>query len=326
MKDPAQKGFGVIALAAYKPDWELFRRQLQSIRDQSHHNFTCLISADGGHDEIRAFVDETLKGDTRFEVIGFQERLGFYGNFERVLEHVPADAEWIALSDQDDYWYPDKLETLLPCLSKYSLASGQARVVTSKGTVLAESTKRCNVPSSHLLLDNQITGGLSVFRRELLDSVLPFPRLSNPSENHDHWIGLCAAIANGAYIADKIVQDYIQHGGNVLGEPGRRFNLSQSIDNLRRMGLKYEGAGNLAALLRVTMNIKFGWSRCMVLELRNRFPHHMETLEPLLEIVAPGRYWFRKLAVLGSAVTSKHVSLPSAMTFAAGAALAPVLH
>jgi glycosyltransferase involved in cell wall biosynthesis len=323
--DQVHKGFGVVALAAYKPDWNLFRRQLQSIQDQSHSNFLCLISADGGGDEIKAFVAETLLDDTRFQVIGFDERLGFYGNFERVLEHVPEDAGWIALSDQDDYWYPNKLETLLPCLSQYSLASGQARVVTETGIVLAESTKRCNVPPSHLLLDNQITGSLSVFRKELLDTVLPFPRLSNPSENHDHWIGLCAAVAEGAYIADVIVQDYVQHGGNVLGEPDRRFKLSRSIDNFRRMGRKYEGGSGLSSLLRVMTNIKFGWSRSMVLELRGRAPHNVQALKPLLQVVAPRKYWFKKLAVLLSAVSSRHVSLPSAMTFAAGAAVASVL-
>ncbi|TQJ33075.1 glycosyltransferase [Arthrobacter sp. SLBN-122] len=321
MNDSVQSGFGVIALAAYRPDWTLFRRQLQSIRDQSHHDFSCLISADGGHDEITAFVEKTLKGDTRFKVIGFGERLGFYGNFERVLEHVPADANWVALSDQDDYWYPDKLETLLPYLKQYSLATGQARVVTETGTVLAESTNRQNVPPTHLLLDNQITGGLSVFRRDLLSTILPFPRLSNPSENHDHWIGLCAAVADGAYVVDNIVQDYVQHGGNVLGEPDRTFILGRSMDNLRNMGRRYEGGANSSALLRVMMNMKYGWSRCMVLELQERSPHLSPALQPLLEVVAPGKYWAKKLALLWSAVASKHVSLPSAATFAAGAVL-----
>lgn len=316
----------MIALAAYRPDWDLFRRQLQSIRDQSHHNFSCLISADGGQDEIECFVNKTLAGDTRFQVIGFDDRLGFYQNFERALDHVPAGAKWVALSDQDDYWYPTKLERLLPYLSQYSLATGQARVVTTTGTVLAESTNRRNVPPTHLLLDNQITGGLSVFRRELLDTVLPFPRLSNPSENHDHWIGLCAAVADGTYVADEIVQDYVQHGGNVLGEPDRRFSPGRSVRNLRKMGRKYEGGANISALLRVVMNMKYGWSRSMVLELQERLPQRSHAVAPLLEVVEPRKYWLKKLRILGPAVSSRHVSLPSAVTFAAGAALASVLH
>ena len=325
MQSDIRRGFGVIALAAYQPDWNLFRRQLHSIRDQSHDDFECYISADGGQDDIAKFVDKTVEGDKRFRVIGFDDRLGFYGNFERVLKHVPAEAEWIALSDQDDYWYPQKLECLLPYLAQYSLATGQARVVTETGIVLAESTNRSNVPPTHLLLDNQITGGLSVFRGELLDTVLPFPRLSNPSENHDHWIGLCAAVADGAYIAEEIVQDYIQHGGNVLGEPGRKFNLNHSINNLRRMGRKYEGGGDLSSLLRVIMNMKYGWSRTMVLELQERGSHHGHALEPLLEVVVPRKRWGKKIAILWSAVASRHVSLPSALTFAAGAVLGSVL-
>lgn len=325
MNDFDPGAFGVIALAAYKPDWDLFRRQLQSIRDQSHVNFSCLISADGGRHEIQAFVDDILEGDTRFQVIGFEDRLGFYRNFERALEHVPAEATWVALSDQDDYWYQDKLETLLPYLKQYSLVTGQARVVTDTGIVLSESTDRRNVPLTHLLLDNQITGGLSVFRRELLDTILPFPRFSNPSQNHDHWIGLCTAAADGAYVSGRNVQDYVQHGGNVLGEPDRRFSPSRSMDNLRQMGRKYEGGAGIAALLRVMINMKYGWSRSMVLELQNRSPQYRQALKPLLEVVAPRKYWFKKLRVLWTAVLSGDVSLPSALTFAAGAALAAIL-
>lgn len=325
MNESVQRDFGVIALAAYKPDWDLFRRQLQSLRDQSHAHFSCLISADGGRREIQAFVDDALDGDARFQVIGFDDRVGFYRNFERALEHVPAEASWVALSDQDDYWYQDKLETLLPYLNRYSLVTGQARVVTDKGIVLSESTDRRNVPLTHLLLDNQITGSLSVFRRELLDTILPFPRFSNPSENHDHWIGLCTAAADGAYVSGRRVQDYVQHGGNVLGEPDRRFSPRRSMDNLRQMGRKYEGGASLSALLRVMINMKYGWSRSMVLELQNRSPRYPQTLKPLLEVVAPRKYWFKKLRILWSAVSNGDVSVPSALTFAAGAALAAVL-
>ena len=47
-----------------------------------------------------------------------EAKLGFYGNFERALSLVPANAELIALADQDDEWYPEKLEVLATRLER----------------------------------------------------------------------------------------------------------------------------------------------------------------------------------------------------------------
>ena len=127
------QGHGVVVLAAYRPDPELFAIQLRSIRDQTRRDFRCLIGADGGQEDVRALVAEIVGDDPRFEVIGWDDNLGFYLNFERLLLAVPDDASWVALSDQDDRWYPDKLERLVPLLDESTLATGQARVVAWPG-------------------------------------------------------------------------------------------------------------------------------------------------------------------------------------------------
>jgi hypothetical protein len=67
-----------------------------------------------------------------------------------------------------------------------------------------------------LVLSNTITGAASLFRHELLNSVLPFPqRVGNLF--HDHWIA-CIALAQGkiAYV-DRPLYEYTQHSDNVIG-------------------------------------------------------------------------------------------------------------
>ncbi len=130
MTAPTWRSPGVVVLAAYRPQPELFRIQLESIRAQTRTDWRCLVGADGGQEEIRRLVAEAVGDDPRFEVVGWDENLGFYLNFERLLATVPEDAGWVALSDQDDRWYPDKLERILPLLEHDSLAVGQARVIT----------------------------------------------------------------------------------------------------------------------------------------------------------------------------------------------------
>lgn len=316
--DPSS--FGVVALAAYQPDWELFRTQLRSIQDQTHNNFRCLISADGGFVQIRQFVERELGGDERFQVIGFEQRLGFYGNFERVLEHVPPEAAWVALSDQDDCWYPSKLEVLLPHLNDVSLVAGQARVIRLPGDeVVSESTQRKNVELDALLAQNQVTGSLCAFRRNLLDLALPFPRLNTVSQVHDHWLAVCAKATDGALVVEDVVQDYIQHGGNVLGEVAGRKSIIKSFEHVAALSRKFQGSSSPLAMLRTANDLSFGWRRVMADALRERVAPGAPELESAVSVFGTGHNWLPTSRALVSGLRSGDVALPCFVEFVAGA-------
>jgi glycosyltransferase involved in cell wall biosynthesis len=269
-------GFGTVAMAAYNPDPELFARQLRSIQDQSHRDFECLISADGRTERVKALVDEAVAGDERFRVIGFDERVGFYGNFERVVAAAHPESTWIALSDQDDYWFPNKLETLLPHLATHSLVSGQARVVEyPSGRVISADTRRLDLAVPYFTLTNQFTGGICVLRRDVLAIALPFPRMSTPSEVHDHWLAVCASAQSGTLVTDDIVQDYVQHGGNAIGEmlsDGSKIDPGSSWATVRSISDRYEGGHGPLAVARSVFKVSVGWRQLMVETLARRVP------------------------------------------------------
>lgn len=266
--------FGAVALAAYQPNEPMFARQLKSIQAQTHKDFVCLISVDGEYQAVEAMVRRACGDDPRFHVLGYENRLGFHHNFERALEAVPEAARWVALSDQDDYWYPGKLEALLPHLDNSALVTGQARVVTpevsaadqnpAKGTL----TERRNVAAADLIANNQVTGSLCVFRRELLEVALPFPSLATPSQYHDHWIGLCALAFGGISIQAVVLQDYIQHSGNVVGES--RQSLPTSIRNTLRFVKRYEGSTSPRSICSIIYKTGLGWRTLMARTLLER--------------------------------------------------------
>lgn len=311
--------FGVVALAAYQPDWELFRTQLRSIQDQSHADFLCLISADGGLAKVRDFVADELGGDDRFRVIGFEERLGFYGNFERVLQHVPPEARWVALSDQDDSWYASKLETMLPYLDDVSLVAAQARVVRlPANVVVTESTQRKNVALDALVAQNQVTGSLSVFRRELLDLAMPFPRLNTVTQVHDHWLAVCAKATGGVLVIDDVVQDYVQHGGNVLGEAGGRKSIVKSYQHVAALSRKFQGSSTPLAMLRTANDLSFGWRRAMADALKNRLAPGTPGLDGGVAAFESGHGWAQTFRVLVSGLRSGDIALSCFAEFVAG--------
>lgn len=320
MKNPTPRSgkFGAIVLAAYKPDPTLFERQLRSIQDQTHSNFVCQITADGGEEEVRGTVEKIVGRDERFVVLGFEERLGFYGNFERGLKHVPETAEWVALSDQDDYWHTTKLEIMLPYLHDNVLVAAQARVVDDTGRLIEDSTARRTTSFLHLLVQNQVTGGIAIFRRTLLDKALPFPQLHTMTQVHDHWLAVCAASSGSIKILDTVVQDYVQHGGNVIGEAVRGFHPLRSYNRAKSLARSYEGDDSPAAIGQLIAKMTYGWRRVMTDALTERFSFENCHVREARATFGPRHRWSPtiKLLLVGAAIGD--VSLPFLLTFLAG--------
>lgn len=223
-----------VCLATYDPPLELLRRQIQSIIAQSYRNWVCVISDDASRPELLAEIRRLTQSDPRFVFCPASHHLGFYHNFERCLALAPAAAEFIALADQDDYWQPDKLRTLLEHAdAATTLVYSDMRVVDAAGAVLADTywtTRRNNYTSlTSLLLANTVTGAASLFPRCMLDYALPFPpQIGNLY--HDHWLA-CAALARGEIkYVPRALYDYTQHAGNVLGHQATmRLDLPRLI-------------------------------------------------------------------------------------------------
>jgi glycosyltransferase involved in cell wall biosynthesis len=209
-----------ICMATFEPDPQLLERQIGSIRDQTHGNWICMVSDDGSSAERLGHLREVTAGDQRFTISVGEERLGFYANFERALGMVPAEARFVALADQDDRWYPEKLAALLTAIGAAQLVYSDMRIVDEAGAVVSETFwrgRRNNFTDlASLLLANTVTGAASLFRRELLELVLPFPEpVGDPF--HDQWIAAMAlAVGELAYVG-RPLYDYVQHGGAARG-------------------------------------------------------------------------------------------------------------
>jgi len=249
----------MIIMAVYRPDEVLLARQVESIRKQTLADWDCLVGLDGPDPRTAELLRELTEGDDRFTIIEYQNNVGVYRQFERLLSQVPDDRRWVALSDQDDYWYPEKLERLTPVILSGDAASVSAtgRVVTKSGHVLG-LTQRKEVGLKPLLLLNQVTGSLTVFHRALLQSALPFPE-GGPLARHDHWLAVCAAALGSVRLTSDMLQDYVQHDGNAVGET------------------KPSSLGALWALLRgnktldVVLDLPWRWRVAMAREMPQRF-------------------------------------------------------
>jgi glycosyltransferase involved in cell wall biosynthesis len=258
-----------ICMAAFEPDPLLLERQIASIREQTHENWLCLISDDGSSPERFEHLRALTSADPRFTLLQGESRLGFYANFERALRMVPATAAFVALADQDDRWYPQKLAALLAGRGEAQLVYSDMRLVDERGEVISETFwrgRRNNYTNlASLLLANTVTGAASLFRRELLELALPFPKpVGDPF--HDQWIASVALATGRIAYLDRPLYDYVQHGGAARGHEAamRPWDGSRLLDrrdpkgSLRRIRAHAEGSfeGNVRRIALAAQEIE----------------------------------------------------------------------
>ncbi|MFB9906526.1 glycosyltransferase [Allokutzneria oryzae] len=237
-----------ICMATYSPSREYLEQQLDSIRAQTHENWVCVLCDDASPESSRELVRELVAGDERFVFVEHDDNVGFYRNFERALKLVPADADAVALSDQDDVWDSDKIAALLAELAdpQVQLAYSDMRLVDHDGQHLADSfwNRRRNQCDDLLALAqlNTVTGGACLARADLVrQRVLPFPP-GTVSVFHDHWMAVAALAAGRIAFVDRPLYSYRQHGDAITGH--REDDLDEGLPPLSKLAMAALGLGD----------------------------------------------------------------------------------
>lgn len=156
-----------------------------------------------------------------------------------------SEAEYIALSDQDDIWYPEKLETLLkkmlaledksiqqlPILvhSELELIEDNMQL-TGKLYTTNESINPYRQSLDDLLITNVVTGCSTLLNRSLVTKALPFPE---EVLMHDWWLALIASRYGTIHFIDKPLLGYRQHSMNLLGSGGK--GLKYILKSIKRL-------------------------------------------------------------------------------------------
>ena len=235
-----------ICMATYNPPAELLRRQLDSIRGQTHENWVCVVSDDGSEPGPLEALRKAIGDDPRFALSPAPERTGYYRNFERALSMAPEAARFVTLCDQDDRWAPGKLERLLSRIGGSELAYSDARIVDTAGRVLHDSywSERRNNHTNYgsLLIANSVTGAASLFTRGVLEDALPFPQaIARPF--HDHWLATVALSRGEITYLPEPLYDYVQHDAAVIGHAGAN-RRPRGIPGRLREQLRNPGDGS----------------------------------------------------------------------------------
>ena len=99
-----------VALCTYNGE-KFLREQIDSILAQTYKNLEIVIVDDCSTDKTTNIINAYAEKDKRIKLFQNASNLGFNKNFERALGLT--SGEYIAISDQDDIWLPQKLQSLL---------------------------------------------------------------------------------------------------------------------------------------------------------------------------------------------------------------------
>lgn len=233
-----------IILATYNPDLVFLRKQIDSIRGQTHTNWQCLLSDDCSNPEKFAACKELIANDPRFQLLRSEINLGSANNFEMGLSYAYQNiqSEFIALCDQDDIWEPFKLQVLLEQMlhsPQCILVHSDLSLIDANDQLVAPScwAKECRDLSEinflSLVNRNVVTGCSMMFRKSLLKTALPMVKLPFPPPyHHDVWLALHALCVGQIFSCKQTLVRYRQHANNVVGASVQKFALSNWISKI----------------------------------------------------------------------------------------------
>jgi len=199
--------------------------QLDSILFQTYLNFKIHVFDDCSDDKTLSIVKEYSQKFLNIEWHKSSKNRGFIKNFENAIMSISGN--YIALSDQDDIWSPDKLEICmreLKLLEKESpntpaLVHTDLSLINFSGKELFTSffeSKTIDLPKERSL--NSILGHCGVMgntilmNKLLVDKALPFP---DNLKYHDYWLAVINEIFGIRKTVKKRLVKYRIHDNNV---------------------------------------------------------------------------------------------------------------
>jgi glycosyltransferase involved in cell wall biosynthesis len=167
------------------------------------------------YDCVEVVVVNDGSTDGSLEIIQELERL--YPNKIIVLNQVnqgqviarnnaiqKCNGEFVAFLDSDDIWEPQKLELQIPLFkANVGLVYCGIYQIDDNGNILGEEACDDRIQGNifpQLLVQNRMTGGTVVVRRDILNNVGVFDEEFKAAENWDLWLRVCfsyeAAVVN----------------------------------------------------------------------------------------------------------------------------------
>lgn len=177
-----------ILLATYNGQ-SFIQQSIDSILNQTFKDFELLIGFNGTTDNSKNIVAEY--DDSRIKVFDYGDDKGKAKTLNKLIKEAQFD--WIAIQDDDDIWFPTKLENQVKFLEDFDVIGTQIQYIDKNsniiGGVYLEINDR-NIKQKSLSGNNQIANSSSIIRKKAVEEINGWDESLFGVEDYDLWLKL----------------------------------------------------------------------------------------------------------------------------------------
>jgi glycosyltransferase involved in cell wall biosynthesis len=210
-------------------------RQLQTICGQTYTNLEIIVVDDCSTDNTWQQINEFARRDSRIKAYRNTVNLGIAKNFERACNLASAD--FIAFSDQDDLWHPEKIERLMqfwPDDVQLVYCDSQrfhGNIDHLSGVPRRGYRRFEGQDIRKLAIFNTISGHSLILKKELLEKIFP----TADTVYYDWKAAIVAACSGGvAYLPETLTFQRV-HNHNASVDSELDISSTENIARFRSM-------------------------------------------------------------------------------------------
>lgn len=206
-----------VVITTYHREYSIVRKSILSALNQSYNNLETVLVDD--NEESSQYTKSILEGIREFS--NSIRYLSYSGNrgacFARNYGARNTEGKYLAFLDDDDIWYPDKIEkqvrvmenidfSLVSCNSRFAICGGNGEVIDKIENIRSYQQE----VSLQDILNANIPGGCSfpLILREAFSNVGGFNEELPSSQDYDLWIRM-AKIGRIGHISDPLLDYYV---------------------------------------------------------------------------------------------------------------------
>lgn len=202
-----------VVMATYNGE-KYIREQIDSILNQTYPIYELIIQDDCSTDHTVAIAKDYAKRYPVVKVFENQHNLGLNQNFKTAV--MRATGDFVAISDQDDVWYKDKLERQLAAIGNRDVCSTAYNFDLISGKM---DMKNYQYNIERLLFFSYVCGHTMLCRRDFVQ---------NPDNWQDYmwydWsLSLHASLGNGIVQVEEPMVWHRHHSNEVSATIGRKY-------------------------------------------------------------------------------------------------------
>jgi len=224
--------------------------QLDTILQQTYPIHEIIVQDDNSTDGTISILEHYQSGNPLITIYRNSVQKGINRNFFTAMARATGD--YIAISDQDDLWVPDKIEHQVASINGALLSAGISRPFTEGDTVnIHYDTRMPNLGPERIIYTSMVAGHTMMIRKELIGKI---PELDYWMDIflYDHLLQIIASSFQSISFYPGILVNQRRHlSSATYTEPNNyRKNISNIIDSIRRTFRNYR-------ILRPQMRLYF---------------------------------------------------------------------